>query len=161
MTKVLKKALAPIPPGFVFSSLCTIRNNETLLRLHRAHLSVALNLTGLTASMLRLTTLPESHVEVSFYAVGGVLAILLNYLWFKVIERNSAWLDIWNEKLIELERSSGIEGGIRVYTSVSFTAQRAKRTRFHGGWWLFTVAVVVWWSCVVAAAIIVRTGVSL
>ena len=159
-TKVLKeRRREPVSAGLIFSGLCSIRNNETLLRLHRAHLSVALNLTGITASMLRLATFPASRVEVSCYAAGGVLAIILNYLWFKVIERNSAWLDFWNEKLIELEQICGLDGGIRVYTSVRFTAQRAMRTRFHNGWWLFTVMVMLYWGSVASSAVVLlHTG---
>ncbi|MFZ2886303.1 MAG: hypothetical protein WA021_00610 [Minisyncoccia bacterium] len=151
--KVLKTE-SPISAGLVFSGLCNIRNNETLLRLHRAHLSIALNLTGVVAALLRLASFPDSKLELGFFVVAGVVAIIFNFLWYRVVERNSQWLDYWNDKLVELERVCGMEGAVRIYTSERFSGQREGRIRFRGGWQLFTAMLMLFWGSVAAMAFI-------
>lgn len=124
----------PIASGLAFSGLCNVRNTEGHLRWLGAQLGFFLNLPAWAGVALRLTTAPETHLKWPELAVlfGGCLFFAVaNIFLLEIIKRDSALMDLWNDKLDELERVNGIQGGVQIFSSRRYRRLRGSRGRLQ------------------------------
>ena len=134
-----------IPAGPALQLLGTLRNAESLERLHRVHLSIVLNMAGLTsAAVFRVFSTP-SKPKLYLTVIGGVTAAILNWFWSRRVVRNDDRLGYWNSKIEELERVCGIEGGVAIYTAPEYQVLRTASLRSRVGWRLLVIGFIVMW----------------
>lgn len=152
-----KPAPKPISSGLAFSGVCNVRNTEAHLRWLGAQLSFFLNLPAWAGIAFRLTSEPKNP-ELLILVGGGLFFAAANYFLYEVIKRDSRHLDLWNDKLDELERVNGIEGGTEVFSSRRYRRLRGSRQRLQARLQYAMVGSTVMWVlfAIVAAVMLVR-----
>ena len=95
-----------------------MRNGELLLRWQRFGLGLALNISALAAVGYRLLAKPQPELpELLSLAVGGWLALTLNFFWLLLLLSNAQRLEFWNDILAQLELTNSIEGEVNIFSS--------------------------------------------
>jgi hypothetical protein len=145
--------LQPITIQYAFTGLCTMRNGETQSRWGAAQLGIVLNVPALAAALFRLAQSP-SGPELYMFLVGGLFLVATNVFWRAILKRRELFLEYWNQKLEELERKHGIEGGIMIFSSTDYLRMRHAGIRFHGGLHWIALACIVLWSVISAGAFV-------
>lgn len=128
-----------------------MRNTEAHLRWLGAQLSFFLNLPAIAAVVFRLITPPATR-ELAIIVFGGSIFAVANLFLLQVLRRNTRHIDLWNDKLDELERVNGIEGGVEVFSSRRYRKLRNSRQRLHRRLELAMICCMVGWVVVVAVA---------
>ncbi len=149
----------PIAAGLAFSGLCNVRNTEGHLRWLGAQLSFFLNLPAWAGVAFRFTSSPKVP-ELIILLVGAGFFAVANMFLHEIIKRDSKLMDLWNDKLDELERVNKIEGGVEIFSSRRYRKLRGSRARLQFRLQHAMVASTVIWVlfAVVAGIILVRTG---
>jgi hypothetical protein len=114
----------PISIEYAFNGLCTMRNGEPQSRWGAAQLGIVLNIPALAAALFRLVQGPAAP-ELYMFLVGSLFLVATNVFWRAILKRRENFLENWNEKLEELERKHGIEGGIMIFSSTDYLRMRA------------------------------------
>ena len=143
----------PITSGLAFSGICNVRNTEAHLRWLGAQLGFFLNLPAFAAVVFRLIMLPAKP-ELAVIAVGGVLFFIANLFLLQVLRRDTRHLDLWNDKLDELEKVNGIEGGVQIFSSRRYRKLRSGRQRLQRRLDFAMICCMVGWGVVAAAAVV-------
>ncbi len=105
-----------IAAGLAFSGLANVRTAEVTLRWSGFQTAIQLNLVGLVGTMLWMLD-NRTGPELSLVLFGCVAFVFWNIFHYKLLGRDGKFLGLWNEKLIELERTNSIEGGVEIFTS--------------------------------------------
>lgn len=147
----------PITSGLAFSGICNVRNTEAHLRWLGAQLGFFLNLPAWTGVAFRFTAEPKPP-ELLILIGGSLFFAVANYFLYEVIKRDSRHLDLWNDKLDELERINGIEGGVEVFSSRRYRRLRSSRQRLQMRLQYAVVGSTVVWAlfAIVATVMFVR-----
>lgn len=140
-----------IASGLAFSTIGNVRNTEAHLRWLGAQLSFFLNLPAIAAVVFRLITPPETR-ELAVIVAGGTIIVIANLFLLQVLRRDSKHLDLWNDKLDELERTNGIEGGVEVFSSRRYRRLRNSRQRLQHRLEFAMICCMVGWGFAVVAA---------
>jgi len=134
----------PIKIDDAFGGLCTVRNGEAQSRWVTAQLGILLNVPALAAALFRLAQWP-TRTEVYLFILGSMVLIATNLFLRSILERRENFLEYWNQKLEELERKHGIEGGVMIFSSSDYLRMRHEGVRFHGGLqWVAWTCIVLW-----------------
>jgi hypothetical protein len=134
----------PISIEYAFNGLCTMRNGEAQSRWGAAQLGIVLNIPALAAALFRIVHGPAAP-ELYMFLVGSLFLVATNVFWRAILKRREIFLEYWNEKLEELERKHGIEGGIMIFSSTDYLRMRHAGVRFHSGLeWIALGCIVVW-----------------
>jgi hypothetical protein len=145
--------LEPIAIDYAFNGLCTMRNGETQSRWGAAQLGIILNVPALAAALFRLAQWP-SGPELYMFVVGSLFLVATDLFWRALLRRRENFLEYWNQKLEELERKHGIEGGIMIFSSTDYLRMRHEGIRFHGGLHWIAIACIVLWALISAGAFV-------
>jgi hypothetical protein len=136
--------LDPVAIDYAFTGLCTMRNGEAQSRWETAQLGILLNIPALAAALFRLAQWP-SGIELYLFILGSMVLIATNVFWRSILGRRENFLEYWNQKLEELERKHGIEGGVMIFSSTDYLRMRHAGMRFHGGLqWIAWTCVGLW-----------------
>jgi hypothetical protein len=137
----------PISIEYAFNGLCTMRNGEAQSRWGAAQLGIVLNIPALAAALFRLVQGPAAP-ELYMFLVGSLFLIATNVFWGAILKRRENFLEYWNEKLEELERKHGIEGGIMIFSSTDYLRMRHAGVRFHSGLQWIALACILLWGAI-------------
>lgn len=74
---------------------------------------------------------------------------IANLFLLQVLRRDSKHLDLWNDKLDELERINGIEGGVQIFSSRRYRRLRNGRQRLQQRLDFAMVACILGWAVIV------------
>ena len=146
----------PITSGLAFSGVCNVRNTEAHLRWQGAQVSFLLNLPAFAAVAFRLIV-PPGIKELALIFAGSFIFAVANLFHLQVIRRDNKHLDLWNDKLDELERMNGIEGGIRVFSSRRYRKLRNGRQRLQSRLDFAMIICIVGWALIAIASGITLT----
>jgi hypothetical protein len=134
----------PIKIDDAFGGLCIMRNGEAQSRWETAQLGILLNVPALAAALFRLSQWPTG-TEVYLFILGSMVLIATNIFWHSILGRRESFLEYWNQKLEELERRHGIEGGVMIFSSTDYLRMRHAGVRFYGGLqWIAWVCIGLW-----------------
>ena len=148
----------PITSGLAFSGICNVRNTEAHLRWLGAQLSFFLNLPAFGAVALRLIAFPAKP-ELVLIFVGSIILIAANFFLLHVLRRDTRHLDLWNDKLDELERVNGIEGGVEIFSSRRYRKLRSARQRLQRRLDFAMICCMVGWGVIAAAAVVLSLSI--
>ncbi|MFZ2556185.1 MAG: hypothetical protein WAZ27_04615 [Minisyncoccia bacterium] len=156
--KEAKPTPKPIASGLAFSGICNVRNTEAHLRWLGAQVSFFLNLPAFAGAVFRLVAKLEVP-ELVAIAIGGFLLVGANEFLRQFIKRDNKLMDLWNDKLDELERVNGIEGGVQVFSSRRYRRLRTSRTRLQRRLEDAMFVCIVGWGAIAlwAVAKLIRT----
>jgi hypothetical protein len=143
--------LEPITIQYAFNGLCTMRNGETQSRWGAAQLGLVLNIPALATALFRLAQLP-SGPELYLILIGSLFLVATDVFWRAILRRHEIFLEYWNEKLEELERKHGIEGGMTIFSSTDYLRMRHAGVRFRGGLQWIALTCIVLWGVISAGA---------
>ena len=143
----------PISIDYVFNGLCTMRNGEAQSSWGAAQLGIVLNVPALAAALFRLVQRP-AEPELYMFLIGSFFLVATNLFWRTILKRRENFLEYWNQKLEELERKHGIEGGIEIFSSTNYLRMRHAGMRFHSGLQWIALACIALWAAIGAGAFV-------
>jgi len=136
----------PITSGSAAITLGNTRGVALTLFNQRVLYILASDFTGLAAVVLWLgaTTNPLWYLLLALIA-GSIGIIWLHVFAIQVIEGSAARVDHWTDKLIALENTNGIEGGVKIFSSLEYeTLKKKPALSFIHLIWIMRACMVVW-----------------
>lgn len=115
-----------IASGLAFAGLAQTRNTEATLRWQGFQFALGLNIAGLSGVGIWLLQEP-TNLTLAFLLLGCLSALAANRAYFSVLARDGKFIEVWNDKMIELERANGIEGGVKIFSSPQYLELKTRR----------------------------------
>lgn len=119
-----------IAAGLAYSGLCAVRNTEAHLRWLGAQLGFFLNLPAWAGITFRLIAEPK-QLELVVLFIGSWFFAVANAFLYEIIKRDSSLMNLWNDKIAEIERVNRIEGDVQIFTSGEYVRLRNSRQRLQ------------------------------
>lgn len=143
----------PAQAGPLIIALVSLRNNEGVLRWSGVVLIFLLNPPAIVGIGYKLMQTPQ-RVELLLLAAGCVIVSILHLIWYHIWVRDGALFDFWSEKLAEVERANGIDGGVEVFASRRYTRLTSSRGRLqHRLEGLAIMLIIAWISLAVVQVV--------
>lgn len=151
----------PIASGQAFIGLCATRANALTLYTNRIFQILALNGVGLFGVISWIEKGPKWYMLVLY-----ILALLIGLrriykLSQHIIKGSADNVKLWTDKLILLEKTSQVEGGINLFSSLDYEAHRIVPTLpVKEALWLVRAFVLCWIAtgCASTLLLIFNTG---
>lgn len=115
----------PITASAAFGALAQVRNMEAQLRWIGFQGVITLNIAGGAGLLIFLRT-NGFFEDLAFGVIAVALAMFFNFIHYKILGRDGKFMELWNKKLIELEQTNGIEGGVQIFASVRHFGLRGR-----------------------------------
>ncbi len=116
----------PIAAGLAFNGLVQTRNTEATLRWLGFQFALGANIAGLSAIGIWLLQEPTKQEFIVMF-VACLSALTGNRTYFSVLARDGKFMGLWNDKMIQLERANGIEGGVKIFSSQQYLELKSRK----------------------------------
>jgi len=112
-----------ITASATYGALAQLRNTEAQLRWIGFQAAVALNVAGGAGLLLYLRADTKELSLILGFIVCAV-GLFFNFIHYKILGRDGKFMELWNQKLVELEQANGVEGGVQIFSSVRYLSLR-------------------------------------
>lgn len=149
----------PIGAGQAFIGLCNARGVALQLFYYRVAQIFAANIAGFTGSFITLAG-KSSWALLAPLAVAGMAAFFLQIPAMTVTHRSAQRVDLWTGKLITLEDSNNVEGGVRIFSSLEYENLKRRPAFPVLGLILLLGGCMVAWAVITALTVhaLIQTG---
>lgn len=137
----------PVPTGPMYIGICTTRAQAIAQRWQGVVVFIAANtaLANILGHIFEISTATKMFQMLSILAV----ATFFNYIWFKLIERANSWIEFYTVQLIEIEKRSGTESGVTIFSSEFYPSVKLKKGEMRSSVGIRNMIGVVFGVCVI------------
>lgn len=146
----------PVGAGQAFIGLCNARGVALQLFYYRIVQIFLANVTGFTGSVGVLASDPSWKVLAPL-ALASAIAVLMQIPAMVVTHRSAQRVDLWTGKLIALEDSNDVDGGVRIFSSLEYEMLKRRPAFPVLGLIMLLSGCMVVWAIITTLAMYVLT----